>query len=322
VSKARIASIDAMRFYGFLAILLLHIVYRPSDGITTLALTDHLLRWAVPVYFVISGFLFDSRSKPVPEKWRQTAWRLASIFLFWEIVYLALEHLFLSSTRAPTTRLRFLADTVLNGGVAWHLWFLPSLGLCVTVYCILQRLGRRAVIGLGCAVFLISVALGPYAFLFGLPTLPTRPLFGLIFFIVGAVLAHRPEALSRISAAALLVVGVALQMSEALVLSLVFGQRFAPYDMLLGTLPFGIGAFVLLKGMPVFQPAASLGRTAVGMYCVHVLWLWFAGGVLKIPAGDAADILDITLTFVFVAVASAATTLLLVRVPLLRRVVS
>lgn len=316
--------IDAARFYAFLAVVVLHVGYQKSMPPSFEGLVDHMMRWAVPVYFMISGYLFQVGSRPLAQRWWRMALRLGQVFLFWQVIYLLLASVMFGPVFSDKVPIAFLVDTVIYGGVAWHLWFLPTLGLCLTVFVITSRLGWATTFWVALLFFLAGLVLNAYAPVLGGKVWPTRngPFFGLIFFVVGAWLSHRKVAVPLAMAIALFLGGVCIQLSEALLLSQSFGAPFGPYDFLFGTLPMGVGAFLLLTALPVSPLAARLGRYALGMYCSHVLWMWVASGPLAIPSGTQADVSDLILTYVFVVASSIFTTYALSRLTLTRRFVA
>lgn len=101
------------------------------------------------------------------------------------------------------------------------------------------------------------------------------PFFGLLFMVFGHYLAVRRPAYPLWFAAALFIGGGLLQAAEAL--TLLAHDKTVSLDLLFGTVPFGVGAFMLALKIPegsVTRSLAFLGRYALGIYAAHVLGLW------------------------------------------------
>lgn len=114
--------------------------------------------------------------------------------------------------------------------------------------------------------------------------------------------------------------GAALQTTEILAMDY-YNPRFE-HDQLLGTLPFGVGFFLVMLNLPASRPArllARLGPYSIGIYCLHLLFIEIslsleARGVL--PPLDAG--LAPYLRGLLVAIACATTCALAARVSWLR----
>jgi surface polysaccharide O-acyltransferase-like enzyme len=89
---------------------------------------------------------------------------------------------------------------------------------------------------------------------------------------------------------AFFVAGVALQLTEAYVLDVRHLNYYKDKDLLIGTLFLGSGAFLLALHLPpgsrIMQYFATLGRYSLGIYAVH-LYFVFALQALPMPSGLA-----------------------------------
>jgi surface polysaccharide O-acyltransferase-like enzyme len=85
---ARIESIDAMRVLAMLAVIQIHSTWYSKVNVTSLDLAtiaDQLARFAVPFFFVISGYLWASRASVTGDYWPRsvvTSRRVLIIFAF------------------------------------------------------------------------------------------------------------------------------------------------------------------------------------------------------------------------------------------------
>ena len=119
----RIAYFDVLRILATFAVIVLHLsaqhwadtdVY--SRAWQAFNLYDSAVRWAVPVFVMISGALFLGRDVSISAILKKNVARIATVFLFWSgcyaLVYLVFRH-------AP---LAVVLSQFITGH--YHLWFL------------------------------------------------------------------------------------------------------------------------------------------------------------------------------------------------------
>lgn len=329
MNTQRNSSIDSVRFLGFVAVVLLHAVSQDSKNVNFASIADHLTRWAVPVYFIISGYFLENSNRPAFEKWKRTALRLLAIFIFWELIYnIANVFLFGETFRFSIIR------TLQTGGVAWHLWFLTSLGVCITIFLLLRVVSWSLLLSVSLMLFLLGLLIDPYSQISGFSwvlnsvgvesgQLSNRdgPFFGTIFVALGAFIANREKSLAGINWWLIAVMGLVLQVAEAFVLWNFGEQLFAPHDYLFGTLPFGVGVFMLLNSRDYPPILGQIGRFALGMYCCHVLVLKLTRITLWGNATQSPSLYEAILIWSAVVVISLLVTAGMRRIPVLRSVV-
>ncbi len=118
----RIVYLDTLRVLATLGVVVLHTSAKglyvfplASAGFWVNHLVNSLVRWAVPVFVMISGALLLDRELRVPEILRKCVLRLAVPFFFWGILY-AMDEVGKANTLA----------VILRGD--FHLWYLLMLG--------------------------------------------------------------------------------------------------------------------------------------------------------------------------------------------------
>lgn len=137
-------SIDILKCAAAFTIVLLHTVYNtgelPSDIDSMPWLTrnfyDALSRWAVPVFFMISGFLLldDSKKEPLGVFYSKRASRVMIPLIFWSLFYSVWTLLESHGTQDTRVSLMEAGRNILRGTPYYHLWFLYTLvGLYVFV---------------------------------------------------------------------------------------------------------------------------------------------------------------------------------------------
>ena len=139
---ARILYLDVLRFFATIAVIVLHVATTDfeqplfSYNWYLSVVQSGVVRWAVPVFVMISGTLFlnPKRSITVSEILKKRIPRLLGAFIFWWLFY---------------SLVRLGCDMMKCGTIDWwqfrypsfHLWFLPIL---MGVYALIPFLRRIA----------------------------------------------------------------------------------------------------------------------------------------------------------------------------------
>ncbi len=127
----RTVYIDYLRVFATFAVMFLHISgqnFRISDvnGFTWQVFNffDGIVRWAVPVFVMISGSLFLSRDVPIKKLYLKYILRLAVSYVVWSMIYACFE----------SGSLLHRLSIAVKGH--YHLWFIPmliGLYMCIPV---------------------------------------------------------------------------------------------------------------------------------------------------------------------------------------------
>lgn len=126
-------SIDALRVVAILAVILIHIT---TDVLARLKLNIEIApfvlfvnqasRFAVPLFFLISGFVLELNNKNLVSFFpffKKRAYRLLLPYLFWSLTYFFLVNGFSPSSITNTK----LWQAVFLGTASYHLYFIPTL---------------------------------------------------------------------------------------------------------------------------------------------------------------------------------------------------
>ena len=290
----RIESIDAMRVLAMLAVIQIHTPWYSKVNVTSLdaaTFADQLARFAVPFFFVISGYLWASRFAAVGDYWPRavaTSKRVMIIFCFWSLVYAigpslyvirqgGLDSLLTSMIKAisPFDALKLI--TVFLEGTKSHLWFLPALATAVLISgALLAKRQALALLVLGILLFVVGLAGGaysdaPYGFTSDF-NFRDGPFFSLIMFSsVYAI--HRYG-----QGVALLPIGLSMAiggfMLQLLETTWIHSQWGTPllHDYTVGTYFFGLGmSMIELSNTRHLRMTAlaSIGPLILGVYASH-----------------------------------------------------
>lgn len=289
-------AVDATRFLGFAAVVLLHVMpNRYCDAAIWHLAIDGTSRFAVPAFFMIAGMMLARSSRSPVEDLKRRVVHLVPVFLFWEVVFQAMRAAAAwKRGEAPfgADFLHELARIPIDGGFAFHLWYIPWMLVTCAVFLLGMAVTRRPVMmTIAVACLLAGVAIGPYDLLPGpmaaigaevpstrLPLLRDSPVYWLFFLCLGHVLGTT-TAWRRIGAPTLVVLaaaGWALQLFErSHVQDALWAdcpREQAGVDMVLGTVLWAVAVVMLAVGhMPagLARLLAPIGRWTLGLYCVH-----------------------------------------------------
>lgn len=342
-STSRMEWIDALRFVAFVAVVVLHVVWIETRTLDAHGLVTSATRFAVPVFFIVSGYLIGRSERDAGEVIVGAFRRLLPLFLFWEIVYNVVNAWIISLDYPPPPSnvresMRWLAVTVYGGGAAFHLWFLVWLGVSTVVVVGLLQAGRKVAWAGAIALFLVGLAIGPYGeftgaidhvgFLTNRPlsfTARNGPFFGPLFLMIGHASARGAIRVPVWVSITAIVCGLALQTGEGVLISQHGNKAVANYDVLAATPLFAIGVFLLFAEFPANaarRVMAKFGRLSLGMYCLHALF------TIPYTVHHAADVRaqtslwELLVVAVAIVVTSAGLSLLAARVPVLSRFVT
>ncbi len=302
-SIERHAGIDFGRFIAIIGVILIHSagagrflkVETGADlqqfGINPGVVIEQICRFAVPFFFCASGyFLARQNSRALSNVLIGIARRIIPIYFIWSLFYVLIT----SKRMIWLTDPMYVLEWLVNGGPGYHLWFLPALGVNMALAAYLRRrLLWKAIFIIAIVLYVTGLMLGSYLPLFIHNPDPVfnmvsrdLPCFGLIFVIAGMYLAESPPPPPKLTTSIIICIfGAALHLTEAAVLDRAGLMPFQANNYLLGTLAFGIGAFLVtlnFKNVPkLFELFAEIGRLNLGIYAVHVFFLIVARHFLR-----------------------------------------
>lgn len=322
--RLRHHGIELGRLLGCYAVILIHQRAQfYGDAVWAFVALNQIARWAVPFYFIMSGYFLASKAGWFRIAWRSLS-RIVPIYAFWFVAYMAVYW--------PVVSLPFdaasLLKVIMNGGRGFHLWFLFSLCLCVVVIApLLAKEWRRAIVAIGALTFAIGLLAGPYS-----PAVcggygqcvPFNPrngvTFGLLFVALGVALRAGWFEAWRSKGLWIAALGVSLSFVEVYALKSTFGISLTQHDFVLGTVPFALGLALFFLGLDLKRGRLAklvdfLGPISLGVYVVHVMVLEMLAKALE-PHSLIGGVAFSWLVFAI----SIAIAFIGVKTPLVRRV--
>ncbi|WP_428775963.1 acyltransferase [Vibrio sp.] len=267
MSSQRIASIELGRVIAILAITALHcqlfLTYFLIDDTPWVGyLFNQATRFAVPLFFLISGYLIAEKLSQSPVR---TLYRyvkpLFRIWLIWSVICLLMPF-----NLEVVVQQGYLAErsgywnylwqtpfnSLLEGGLV-HLWFLPALAIAMTIIAIMKRLSLGGwIVPVAILLYGYGVLAGSYQPLTEWPApFFTRngPFFATLMVSIGVAIRVHQFKLSSYLALALAAIGMALHLVEAFWLT-GYGQPFNVHDFLFATPLWATGVFLWLLSQP------------------------------------------------------------------------
>lgn len=294
----RIASLDVFRVFAIFAVILIH--SKPFQGVglsmgwNILALgINQGARFAVPFFFVTSGYLLARKimvgSVPLDlsPAYRQI-YRLLSILIFWSVVYLVFVPEFIDTfskngvPRAIYWNLLHVTSEpwhIFASGTRIHLWFIAALIWALVFVALWAKLFRaRGTLSIAISLYFFGLTQGSYAWLKPgfIPTLdvPVNFWFAISLFMIGWWLAASGRIASYRWACFIACSGMLIHFGEVGLLQSYRGQSAWQQDILLGTVVWAVGLFLIVLSKPNMGrdlPIGSWGRWTLGVYAVHLL---------------------------------------------------
>ncbi len=128
-TQSRILGFDLLRLVSIIAVIAIHVSYPPLYTLSSNPyswwvsnIIESLLRWAVPVYFMMSGALLLSKDEPFSVIFTRRLPRIVIPFVFWTQIYILIS-IVQNSKRDYLT----LLYKSLSGPAYYHLWFVYTL---------------------------------------------------------------------------------------------------------------------------------------------------------------------------------------------------
>lgn len=316
----RLSSLEALRVLGLFAVVVIHVnsygLFGAQGSFTFV--TTELARFAVPVFFVLSGMFWRTEAIDRPlDAGIRLFWKLIPLFVIWKIFYLAVDHSELLHDSAFGSSILHYIAMPITGGAGYHLWFLPAL-LMGSALCWfgLHFLGLRASVTLAVVLYAIGMVPGMVLIRMGYPIPDFVYRNGIfeapLFLMMGYLLQIRKPVLSISSSAMLIILGGALHVAEGVWR----GAYPASHDYSIGTIAFTFGMVALFQQLRVDE--RGWGRDVLGAYLIHLFLIQIAAALLPFSGPVYALILAVAVCALSLAASRAlklsAHTMRLVRV--------
>jgi len=201
--KQYVKSIDSLRILSILAVLVIHTTTRVLEagkydlaGFPLTIFLNQIARFAVPLFFVISGFVLELNSKEKIDYWNYLKRRFGRVivpFIFWSLIY----YFFVYTNNQDN-----ILKVFLTGNASYQLYFIPTLIIYYLVFPLLHKIykviSNKWVLG-GILVVQLFFLYRDYfigQFRFSDPIRIT--ILSFFFFIIGMVASHYEDEIHQI----------------------------------------------------------------------------------------------------------------------------
>ncbi len=332
-----VAYLDVLRIIATFGVITLHVCangfnryhYTSFDWCVS-AIGDSLVRWAVPIFVMISGTLFLNPNKEITVKeiFYKRIPRLLSAYVFWTIFY---------------SLVVICRDIVSNGGEYtfklghfvpfYHLWFLPMLmGVYVFIPFIKKIVTDEKLMKYGLIVwlcyifgnFVLRIDIPQISFLFKMNAIVGYAGYFMLGYYVSI---HKITHKQRKIIYLLGILGGIITIAGIIGLSIFKGKADTTFfeNCSIHVIMMALALFVFVKeNSKVFESKISgfikyVKKNLFGIYLVHAFWLPVVNN--KIFRDATNDLIAIPIIVIVVFILSLYTTKLIRLIPFLKKVV-
>ncbi len=272
-------------------------------------------RFAVPLFFLISGYLMQPKLMAAPMATvKSFCTPLLRVFIVWSVICALMPFNFhtVMTEGYLVERMGYWnylgqapLNTLLEGGLV-HLWFIPALMIAALITALMVRFNQVGLLlPLAAVLYIYGVLAGSYQNITELWTpFFTRngPFFSTLMFAIGFIIRQNSIQVSATKAAVLALAGMAVHFIEAYML-MDYKQAFNTNDFVFSTMVWGTGVFLFLLAKPNLGNHAwvlNLSKSVLPIYVSHlpiIIVMMNVAGFMQL-AGPAKDATVFTGTMV------------------------
>ncbi|HKN85786.1 MAG TPA: acyltransferase [Nitrospiraceae bacterium] len=268
---------DTLRVLAMLTVVAIHTNFElPTESFTTahraiVWVLQQCYSWAVPFFFIVSGYFFTRGWHPGSKTVRRYVIRLVSLLLVWHIIDACAPH----NPLADIEEYGFIRTLYWQGRTSWnqfidhplaylfrpHLWFILSLIIALCIQNVFLHL-RLTWISIPITVVLIAIyAQSP-------SEVSDRILLGLLCVGIGSLCALRSLSISFFAALATVCIAAVVE-----ILLVTAGLSLWGFPYYTCAIVFALGMFFLGLAWPNLGKDTILpriGRLTLGVYLCHM----------------------------------------------------
>ncbi len=276
-----ISGLDIFRFMAAVCVVAIH-SFMENDRFCDAYVVRILTRWAVPFFFMVTGYFMKDDMRRFAEFWLH----ILIQYVFWTILYALLGHYEIWTPK------NFLS--ALRSGLIMPFWYFPTLLLCSAFVFVLTRFIKDyRILIIICSVMFICAMMG-HTFtnirLFGFwnngpvmalhhriigdVTLRDGVFWGSYYITVGYVLRHSTNDLLENNSVRMLILLVPSLILYAIEIILIVRYNTGGADITLFTVPVVILYFLIGKQIKIPQNIGEfLRHVSIYIYLVHYYFL-------------------------------------------------
>ena len=240
---------------------------------------------AVPIFFIISGYLFFSKPFSM-QRLKHQLLRILKLYLAWTAVYIPIIVLgdVLDNVSPIAGAMKFIQNFIFSGSY-FHLWFLPSLMIALVIVSFIHKFKTQYAAVIAVGLFILGLLYESYRFLvpqlegafeiYGKIFLTTRNglFFGTIYVYLGYIFTRKYTKTKSYQVTMGIAVSVFLLCVEAI---LMFKYReISVMNLTVFALPASIFIFIFAQQQEVNvkeDKLLFLRKLSTVLFCVHPIF--------------------------------------------------
>ncbi|SDX99394.1 acyltransferase [Thermoactinomyces sp. DSM 45892] len=294
-------SIDLLKFFATIAVVVIHTnPFQKVDNLLgmkgkylDLAL-DAFSRFAVPFFFLVSGYLFSQKMMNLKysgqvQYYKKYMYKIGKLLVTWTIFYLLLGIILnISTNLAKGTYWRKEIFTDHTFEDVWdiiyyginHLWYLNALIVCISIIFIVKRRYITYLLAISLALHLIGFLGQGYSVIYDL-SIETRDalFFGLFYTTLGSVIGYNMERIGRWLKYPKIYLGLFFFFSLTSIVECYISTYYLEAvwkEYFLSTMIAVPALFLFSLSKPLLGRGSYLtkiGSKSVGIYVIHMLFV-------------------------------------------------
>lgn len=347
MGRNRVCYFDVLRVVSIFFVIVIHVT---SAGMKLCApvtavwrvnwLVNSISRWAVPVFFMVSGALFlePSRELTLKKLYKKNILRIVVCIIVWGFLYSLLDQYIYGTLSAKSALVAVYG--ILTGNTGYHLWFLYTLlmlYIAIPLFRLITINASKRQLEYALAMWgVFSLLIGQINYFaaeagLGTDLLPFSPFvitgYG-GYFLLGYYLKSYPLH-GNVKKAGYILAAVS-------VCAIIFGKTllFSAFEKETVALEFPLGIFSCLLAVMIFTMAQNLrisdnasrileflGQHVFGIYLTHVFFVSLVYHIWNVKPDYCQPALAVFISSVGIFGASLFVSWILSKIPLLRRLV-
>lgn len=347
INKNRIVYLDLLRICAIFSVIVIHVSAIAEDSESDLTgyvglVYNSMVRWAVPIFFMISGAMFLRKDKnyTFAIMIKKYIPRLLICIIFWGFLYSLLDIYLYSNFSLKTLLLCFI--NVFSNNSGYHLWFLYALiALYIMVplfRIIVKNLSQKQLIFVIMCWMILSLGIAQFNLITKTLSIPVSInwYFPMIsgyagYFLLGYYLMNYD--VSKMIKNILLILGT-LALALGIVLNVVFTKKagykidaFLSQDGISSCL-VAISVFLIFKSLfnrqfsvKVSKIIKSISQHTFGIYLIHVFVISVIFHIFNLKIDLINSVISIPIFSLLVFILSYILIFLFSNIPILKKVV-
>lgn len=339
-------SIDRLRVFATLAVVMIHICMTEVENSSLAAIGAgnyaiysvgyNMVRWAVPVFIMMSGRLLLSPNKEISEnKLRHYILRMISVLLVFGTVYAAMEIVFESGLEEGYLLLPKAILRVLQMKSWDHLWYLYCLiGLYIMTpfaKAAMKNITERQLWRLLCVLFFLNFFIPALNMMTGkqFSTFYISANQYFYYYLMGYYLSIEKNCILRnrkvvYSAGAISFAVMSIWDAMKIIYCDDYSHWIRKANFLIPSMAIAVFVFFITNHRMNIQEGRvlkSISRCSFGIYLIHPLYVNIFYKVLHIAPTSFPIVFGIAFLFVIVFAASWASAWIMTKIPMLNRII-